>query len=191
VNIGVLESTDHHDAIPKVGQSLLCDRSGKKPKGESVVAPERESGRTHSFGIGLATFGVGVFLSGAALADEPFRYSGSEISEILRELPLGGTVLVSELLNVDDVTEVCLFANDLHSYDFETSGCVTNRDSLIVVQETGKCSFVPLDGIRVLLSNPETECLDMSATLELLYKVRLDDKGDVFWATIVLSERGD
>ncbi len=155
------------------------------------MAPERESGRTHSFGIGLATFGVGVFLSGAALADEPFRYSGSEISEILRELPLGGTVLVSELLNVDDVTEVCLFANDLHSYDFETSGCVTNRDSLIVVQETGKCSFVPLDGIRVLLSNPETECLDMSATLELLYKVRLDDKGDVFWATIVLSERGD
>ncbi len=201
VNMGVLVSTDHHDAIPKVGQSLLRDRSLKKPKGGSVVAPERESGRTHSFGIGLATFGLAVFLSGTALADEPFRYSGSEISEILRELPFAGSVLVSDLLTADDVTKVCLFANDMHSYDFEVEGCVVNRDSLIAVQETGKCSFVPLDGIRVLLSNPETDCRDMSATLELLYITWLKDGSrlekpsentvEIYSATIVLSEPED
>jgi hypothetical protein len=201
VTMGLPVSADHDDAIGKAGYRLLRDRSLTKPKGGSVMAPERESGRTPSFGIGLATFGLAVFLAGAALADEPFRYSGSEISEILRELPFAGSVRVSDLLTADDVTKVCLFANDMHSYDFEEEGCVVNRDSLIVVQETGECSFVPLDGIRVLLSNPETECRDMSATLELLYITWLKDGSrlekpsentvEIYSATIVLSEPED
>ena len=152
---------------------------------------DAEAVRTGIFGIGPATFGLALLLSGAALADDPFRYSGSEISEILQQLPDGGSVLVSDLLTADDVTRVCLFANDMPWYDYEVGGCVVNRDSLIVVQETRECSFVPLDGRRILLSNPERECRDMSATLELLYLVNLGDNGELQLATIILSDPGE
>ena len=159
--------------------------------GDYSVTPETSSVRKGLFGIGPATFGLAVVLSGAALADDPFRYSGSEISEILQKLPDGGSVLVSDLLTADDVTRVCLFANDMPWYDYEVEGCVVNRDSLIVVQETRECSFVRLDGIRILLSNPESECRDMSATLELLYLVNLGDNGELQLATILLTEPGE
>lgn len=152
---------------------------------------DAETVRTGICGIGPATFGLALLLSGAALADDPFRYSGSEISEILQQLPYAGSVLVSDLLTADDVTRVCLFANDMPWYDFEVEGCVVNRNSLIVVQETGECSFVRLDGRRILLSNPESECRDMSATLELLYRVNLGDNGELQLATIILSDPGE
>ncbi len=162
---------------------------------------DAETGRTGIVGIGPATFGLALLLSGAALADEPFRYSGSEISEILQQLPYAGSVLVSDLLTADDVTEVCLFANDMPWIDFEVRGCLVNRNSLIVVQETGECSFVRLNGRRINFSELETECRDMSATLELLFWTQLQDGSvlqkpsentvKVYSATIILSEPGE